>query len=388
MTPAARRAVASALLLLGGASVALADAVRPGAGATLEVGAAPGPCPMFRGDGRRTGRAPGFPAELVLLWKTQLQGGLDFPAVAGADALVAATAGGQLVSLDLATGKVLQKTTLPGAPTQGPVLTGRNDRVVLVSSGECVGVSPAGVVRFKTPIPAKPRDIRAAPLALSSGGVLLAAGPFLLRLDGDGQLVERARLPEVASGALLEAPGGILATSDAGKVYRWRSPSPPALVGSLGGALSHPAALSGKWLVGPVDGQKLVFFDLAAGVPGAIVSSSLTFEGPVAVGPSGEAWVTASAGLLLAISPEGRELERVALQGAGSSDFSQAPPALSAPDGRVAFVRSSGDVGVWSKGGLLLSEQRACTDPLGVLSDGERVIVSCRDGTVAAFGKK
>lgn len=375
------------LALLCTALAAHADAVRPGAAASLTLRAA-APHPVLRGDNQRTGRAPGFPAGLDPLWKFQIKGGVDLPAVAAGGVVVVASAAGQLVNLDAASGKELRRVALPGAPALGPLLTPRGDRVVITAGGEALGYTSSGGLRFRRSLPARPRDLRAAPLALASGGVVVAAGTALLWLDGEGRLQEQAQLPEAPVGALVESPQGVLAVTTGGRVFRWAPPEPPTQVGGLGGSPTSTAALAGRSLVASVDGSRVVFFDLFAGAVGVTVSSSAALVGPPSVGVGGEIWVTTAGGLLLALSPEGRELERASILGGGTEWDGAGDVMLVAEGGKVAFARPSGEVAVWSREGEISSEQRACGDPIGLISDGDRLIVTCRDGTVAAFGKK
>lgn len=386
MKPLAPWRAALALLPLLAAALAHADAVRPGAAATVALAHPPGQCPVARCDNQRTGRVPGFPAELSPLWKIQISGGLDLSAVLAGGAVVVASSSA-VVSLDAATGKELARAALPAAPLHGPLVTTRGDRVVITQSGECVATTPAGAIRYRRPLSARARDIQAAPLPAAAGGVLVSAGTSLLLLDGDGRISDSAALPEAPTGALVEGPSGVLAVTAGGKVYRWRPPEAPSLLGSLGGSLSATPALAGRSLATIVDGHRLVFFDLSAGAPGASVSLTAMIEGPPSVGVGGEVWVTTSGGVLLAFNAEGREQERAAPQGAGSDGTTTAAP-LVAEGGKVALARPSGEIGVWSRAGEVSTEQRACAEPLGLLSDGERMIVSCRDGTVAAFGRK
>ncbi|MCS6898281.1 MAG: PQQ-binding-like beta-propeller repeat protein [Myxococcales bacterium] len=383
-------ALLALITLLGASLLAQADAVKPGSAGSLVLRSG-APHPVFRGDNQRTGRAPGFPSTLAPLWKIQLQGGIDLPAVASAGVVVVASVAGQLVNFDLATGKELGRITLPAPPIQGPLITSRGDRVVLTSSGECVGITPSGELRFRRPLPARPRDLRVAPLAPPAGGVILAAGPSLLWLDGEGRPLERVRLQEPPIGALVESPRGTLAVTSTGKVFRWTPPGSPTLVGSLGGSPSASPALVNSSLVVPVDKTRLVFFDLTVGVVGMAVSAASSLEGPPTVGHSNEVWVATSSGLLLAVSPEGSELERLSLLGGpGREGGSAAFAAILAVEGRkVAFLRPSGELVIWSReGGEIGSDQRVCGEPLGLLSDGERLVVTCRDGILAAFGRK
>jgi hypothetical protein len=341
---------------------------------------------MARGDGPRTGRVASLPAALDPLWKSQLPGGLDFPVIAtGRGTWMAATAGGLLIELDAA-GQELSRRPLAAPPAQAPVLTSGGDVVVVTLGSECVTHDAAGALRYRVPLPARSQNLRAMPLPSSGGGVVVAAGSTLLQLGPDGRILARGALPEVAVGALVAQGDAVLVTVESGAVYRWVSPEAPRLLGALGGAPSSPAALAGRFLVAVVEGKRLVFFDVGAGGVAATVPSAVGLEGPVAVGVGGEVWVTTGGGALLALSTEGKELERRALTRGSQGDLT-ALPLIVGPAGQGAFVRATGEVGLWTRGAVRLADQRACGEPVGFSGDGERLLVACRDGAVVAYGK-
>lgn len=383
-----KRPLLLSLLLLSLAaprSAALADAVRPGAAASLALSST-APFPLLRGNPGRTGLVKSFPASIKQLWKIHIKEGLSLPAVAAADAIVVAAASGHLVELAPGSGKELQRVALPAPAIRGLLVTSRGDRVVLTAAGECVGYRASGELRFRRPLPAAPRDLQAAPLPLPGGGLLVAAGAALLRLDGEGRVQDRVELPEAAAEALLLAPRGFFAVSRGGKVYRWSPPEAPRLLGSLGGALSATPLAGPRGPIAVVDEQRLVFFDAATGQPGVTVATTASLPGPLALGASDEVWASTSTGTLLAIHPEGRELERVPALAIPPDPPGPRDTLLTAEGGRVALLRATGELVLWSREGEITSEQRVCGTPLGLLSDGAHLVVSCGDGTVAAFG--
>lgn len=368
-----------------GVATSYADAVRNGSVQTLSL-QRPTPYPILRGDNQRTGRSPGFPASLEPLWRFNAKSGINLPAVAASGFVEVATTSGHLLRLDIATGKERQRVVLPAAPLQGPLITSRGDRLVITAGGECVGYTSSGELRFRSALPARPESLRVAPIVPKSGGIVLAADKDLLHLDGEGRLMDRIGLSEAPLGALLESEQGVIAVGQFGHVFRWRSPDPPVLLGSLGGAPSSLAALTGRSLVTAVGGDRLVFFDLEVGVPGVSVSSPFFFVGAVSIAPGGEVWTMTSAGGLRTMSPHGEDLHRASVLG-GAGDLEATGSAMLVTEGgKVAFFRPSGELTVWSSEGEIRSDQRACSGPIGLLSDGLRLIVTCRDGTIAAFG--
>jgi outer membrane protein assembly factor BamB len=373
-----------AALLLAGA--AWGQQVHPAVAQQAAIGPPPGPWPMTRGDGARTGRIHALPTALDPLWKAQLPGGLDFPVIATDHGTwIAATAGGLLLEIDAA-GQEISRRPLAAPPAQAPLLTSGGDVAVITLGSECVVHDASGALRYRAPLPARSRDLRAMPLPSAGGGLVIAAGATLLHLGPDGRTLARGQLPEVAVGALVAQGDAVLATLENGSVYRWKAPDAPRLLGSFGGVLTSPAALSGRFLVAAVDSRRLVFLDVGTGSVAAAVPGAVVFEGPVAVGGGGEVWVTTGAGALVALGTDGKEIERRALARGAQGDLT-ALPLLVAPGGQGAFVRASGEVGLWAKGSVRLADQRACGEPVGLSGDGDHLVVACRDGAVVAFGK-
>jgi hypothetical protein len=64
------------------------------------------------------------------------------------------------------------------------------------------------------------------------------------------------------------------------------------------------------------------------------------------------------------------------------------PPLVTDPRGRIAFVRSSGKLGVVDESGNVVTvSPRVCARPLSVLPAGEgRIMVACRSGSVSVHG--
>src|SRR5579864_1741416 len=93
--------------------------------------------------------------------------------------------------------------------------------VFATGSGDAVGVrrtSPRP--RFVSRIGGE-RNMRAAPLALDDGGVVVATMTDLVVLDAEGGVRSRVTLADRADAPLLAAGDKVLAISPAGTVYGW-----------------------------------------------------------------------------------------------------------------------------------------------------------------------
>jgi len=299
-------------------------------------------------------------------------------------------------------------------------------------------------VRFTTPLGVRGRDTDVAPLALTDGGLVVAAGATLLELDRDGAIRARTALESKpgsldsrVSGALLRGPSsdgkgsssafsGTLFTTESGSVFLWRPPGSPRKLGSFGGIPRRGAMLADpRTLVAVVDNRRVVALDLltgtthvrASGVPGAAFDSPATLapsdvaQGPLASAGTGLALVTAQTGLLLGLDAAGNEKVRISLEklpslalvgltGAASTapsgasffgpiEFKPSPPLVVDPQGRIAFARSSGRVGVVGPDGAVsLAGERVCLTPVAVLPAGDRrMLLACRDGGLWLYGE-
>lgn len=372
------------LLLLGlltwAPSSAHAEAVDASKGATLTLGSPKGPSPQARGDGARTGRVSGLPTELALLTRLQMHGPLDWPVAISADRIVAATSSGYLLSFQR-DGAERWRVQLPSIVVAEPVITAAGDVVVTLKSGECLSFDDAGHLKFRFTLPERTFEAGVQPLVLSSGSVAVTAGTAIYVLASDGRVQASARLPEPAVGALLWDGAALVLTSWLGDVYRWQPPSAPKVIGSLGEQPSSGAALAGDQLIVPLASRRLARFHMKTQTTSVLYASDFDLDGPVAVSATGEAWLVQGHRALLSVGPE-----RISTLNVGSLDNGPMAPLLLAQDGRVAFVRQDGFVAI-ATDAIELSEQRACSAPLGISADAHNIWVSCRDGTLAVFGK-
>ncbi len=406
------------------AAIALAAAVvaaSPARGDTLDlsmprtvrVGAPRGAAPSERLDPRRTGRAstrlPGSPVEL---WRRNKRDGyIDLPPVIDADgAILVALTVPEIVKVAPDSSDLWHVRLGNASALAPPTLLSDGTVAVVTGAGIAWGITPAGSVRFSTPLGVRWRDSDCAPLALADGGLLVAAGNALVEIDSDGLVRARATLDERpasgehATGAVLDSPGGSLITTASGNVYRFRPPGAPRKVGSFGGTTARGAVLAdGRTLLAVVDGHRLVALDLPTGTT-HVRAGGIALDGPPAQDPSGFSLVVAQLGVLLGVDAAGNERMHVVLDkplgglGGGLSlggvmapaDLKPSPPVVVDGSGRVAFVRANGRAGVvWPDGHVEIASERACTSPpVAVLPAGDRrMLVACHDGALWMYGE-
>jgi hypothetical protein len=152
-----------------------------------------------------------------------------------------------------------------------------------------------------------------------------------------------------------------------------------------------------------VEEMRLVALDLKTGSATLLSDggdAALQLEGPPTLGARGLLMVTNAASELIRIDAHGVAVSRTALEPAppqlavdgGTNIFRRlddaSPPLIADPAGRVAFVRSSGKLGIVDeKGGVSTVDGSACRSPLSVLPAGpRRIVVVCKNGAIAMYG--
>jgi hypothetical protein len=378
------------------------DPTRP---TTIVVGPSPGIAPMARVDSARRGRARDpLPRRPRLLWRQFVRGNIDLIPLA-VDArgavLVASASVHELLQLSAAGQEQWRASTGAGTSITGTVLLSDETRLIVTSAGDAIGFSPAGAIRFKTPLEAE-RNVHVSLLPLEDGGAAIAAGQEIDRMDGDGQLRDRVRFDEKIFGPLLATRSGILAVTQSGAVHLVRSGFSQR-IGSLGGDPGEPGASTpdGRTLFAVVDHQRVMALDLTTGIAQARYAvTDLSLHGPIVFGRGDAAILISWNGVLMSIPKAGGEVRRTPLESrvetlvtdGGKVDFSaleDSPAAVTDNDGFIAFARIGGKIGVISpEGAASLAVGRTCHSPAALAPAGvRRMVVACRDGAVLMFGE-
>jgi hypothetical protein len=372
---------------------------------TIVVGPAPGFSPMGRVDGARRGRSHDLlPDHPQLLWRHASLGALDFAplAVDSSGAVVAASAGlPQVIQLTRDGAEQWRSRTGVGPSVTGSVILGDETRAAVTSAGDLVGLYPSGRVRFIIPLELPEKNAHLGLLPLDDGGLAVAAGHDVDQLDGDGRRRDRTHLAERIAGPLLSTRQGIVATTAAGTVFSIRAGFAKRL-GSLGGDPGEPGASSpdGYSLVAVVDHQRVVSFDLATGAVETVHAvTDQSLHGPVVFGADDARVLVTWNGVLTRIARAGGEVRRTPLDlraetlvtDAGKVDFAQldeSPPPITDREGRIAFARVGGRMGVVGANGTVrFVTGSTCGSPAALAPAGpRRMVIGCRDGTVVMVG--
>ncbi|MFO0658279.1 MAG: hypothetical protein U0165_00380 [Polyangiaceae bacterium] len=391
-------ALSISLTLVCGALVrdASADEVRTGDSRLIRLDDNPSGGVVYRGDRGRTNHVAKLPSALTQLWRAKVRGGVDMTHVVSRDGDIIAISGSEMLELDRE-GKEKRKTRISDPPSQPPVITTNDDRILVTSKGDCYAFTAQGTQRYHVNLPQglSPSSL----LPSTSGGVVIQSGTTLVELDTDGQIIAQAKLPETPSTDLMARGDTYYMLGDKGGVISWKRPDAPKIIGSLpspsvgSGVPTGGVLLDQRTLLAVLGSQDTVFFDLGTGSYKAGPSSVLiALDGTPALGTNGSFWITNTSGALLEIGADGKEKSRAILEppAAPSSDYtSGGPPVIAADDGTVLFARDRAGVGLARAGAVVASTDKSpCADPLGLTADATRVVLSCRDGAIVALGDK
>lgn len=360
-------AVGAAFALAATLHEAGAQRIDPRRPTVLVVGAPPGASPMQRVDARRSGvsKTPLPSGTLRIAWSKTTSLTLDQPALSGADGTLAVVSVRGDVSFIDSEGEE-RATVKVGAGQVGPAaMTSDGTVVYMTSAGDVIGIRRSSAQpRFTTRIGGE-RNVRAAPLALDDGGVVVATMTDLVVLDSEGNVRSRVALPETPVAPLVAAGDKVLAVTSSGAVFGWAPGREPVRLGSFGAPIDGGAVLTdGGSLLAVIEGNHLAEVDVVHGGRStrAIAAQGL-YLGPPSVrsGPGGTSLatllaLTQSRGFVVTVDPGGQELLRAPIASFTPAVLPDggAPPLVAPPHvgplvdarGAVAFAATDGHIGV------------------------------------------
>ncbi len=398
------------------AAAAPAGPLDPAAPGVIAVGPPRAHGAVDRVDLARSGRtAAALPVSPVELARRSVGVGAQAPVVLRDGTIVVALATPEIVRF-ASDGAELSRVRIGSTPAvRPPVVLSGGGLAVLTSAPSVVFLRPTGKVVATVALPrtsfpivssGSAPDGSAFLVPTLDGGVALAVGRAFVELEPSGQIRASATLPERERFAadLVRAPGEWLAVTQSGAVFALRAPAEPRRVGSFGATtVGTPALADGRTLLAQVGASRIVALDLKTGTAVTRIAepSLFSFDGPFVLDKAGGAWLTTSEGLLLGFGPEGEEAARTSVDRAAAPP--PPPPGLRAPapppaahravlladaDGRVAFARAGGKIGVRSADGrVMIAPERGCSTPQSLASGGAgRLVLACREGTVVLYG--
>lgn len=379
-----------------GSGIASSQPLDPTVAQELRVGRPAGFAPLFRLDSARSGRTPfPLPVRPKVVWRQRITGSIDLPAAVDDKGAVVVAGASGIVQVSPAGAVEWSRSE---SAVSGPVLTTRGERVVLTSGGELLYFTRAGDLVRRLQLASAPLRADAPLLPLEDGGVLVAAAGDVLRLTPGASVRHVARFNDEVR-TLLQAPAGLVVTTELGDVHLWSPPQPPRKLGSFAGRVSTGAALAAnRRLLASVDQTRIVELDLGSRTRRVRVSvPGLLFQGSPVLTASHEIRILSFEGTLLGYDPSGQETLRVVLTaGAKSPDrrpathFGGAPPLLLDARGVCGFALPNAEVGIVTpEGEVRTAPDASCLDPVSLVPAGpRRMLLACRTGQLMLLGEE
>jgi hypothetical protein len=281
----------------------------------------------------------------------------------------------------------------PSPAAASPFVFADGTRAVVTEGGELLGFSRRGraVSRERLPFGTIGPSLLIEPTA--DGGLLIAEGQQLVRLDATGTVVSDVRLGVEVRALLsdIDLPGGPgrkapkpLVVSAAGSVFELTADGRASPRSRFSGAVTAAVRLDTRRLLAVIDDRRLVELDVIDDTERLRAETpDLELSGILAVNRAGESRVLASGDFLLAYDSRLEERFRVSLSQPGGTPSAGTLPELLLDRAGTALVVGPGvgAISVAADGLTTRIDGSACPEPLrpAVLSSGS-IVIACRSG--------
>lgn len=332
-----------------------------------------------------------LPKNPEVIWRVRVASAVPFaPTPAGDGSIVLALATPVLAQYD-ARGR-LSWTARLGASSAAasPIVLADGTRVVLTQSGEAIAFSARGQAlrRVVLPLPAleTPPLLAAAP----DGGVFIAAGRRVLRLDASLAVVTSVRAEQEVT-AVLPARERSLITTANGSVLGLEANGSLRRVASFNARLDSAVLGSGERVLGLLDGRRIAELDVAT------QQSALRFSEPdveflslLVRNRKGDFRLLSKLDFVFAFDAGALEVFRVALPAAGAGVRSPLHELALDDNGTTLLARSGAElIAVHGDGTLQRVEGTACSEPLPPVGVGPGYAVfACRSGILVGVADR
>jgi hypothetical protein len=322
-------------------------------------------------------------------WRVRVAGGILHPPSVTADGAVLLTlVTPTLVQYD-ASGRLQWSARLGASPAaHSAIVFGDGTRLVLTQAGEALAFTARGRLLRHTILPFANLDAATSVAHSDDGGLLIAAGRRVARLDAALRVVFSTRLEhEIRS---VVAGASLLAVSTTGTVIELGVGAETLQRGSFAGRVDAVARVAPRRLLAVVDGRRLSELDLdSETLTTRFAEPDVELSPTLASNAAGEVRAVIAGEFLLALGRDGREKFRAALpssragqSSAGGLGRPTSSDILLGPDGSTLVARAGLDIAaIQPDGAVARVEGSACAEPLRPAGMQQNsAVYACRSG--------
>lgn len=329
-----------------------------------------------------TSRLPRAPA---IAWSVRVPSGVAHAPTVAPDGAIVLAQTAPLVSQYDAAGRLQWTARLgPNPAATSPVLLADGRRLIVTEGAELFWISGRGAILRRSTLPLALVD-RAPALAMArEGGVWLATGRRLLRIDASGEIAVESSSPFEAR-ALLPFPDTLVHVAVQGDVSTVSRDGRLMSLSKLGVPIDAAARLGrSKSLLITEDNRVLELDHVTRALTVRFAEPNLDLQPSLAVNAAGDSRFIAAPDLLLAFAADGQERFRTTLGTAAAPTARRTSESLIDRDGNTLIVRSGADALVAHSDGVVARvEGTACAEPLRPSMLGsESAVLACRSGTL------
>lgn len=333
---------------------------------------------------RVTGRTEvALPQNPQVKWRVRVAGGIaQAPSVAPEGAVLIALSTPTLAQYD-PRGRLEWSARLGASPAAlSPIVLGDGTRLVFTQGAEALLFSARGRLLRHSALPFVSLDSSASVAPSSDGGLLIASGRRLLRLDASLNVTLNTRLDQDIRSVLSGSPP-LVVTSN-GSVFEIGAEGEARGRGGFAARVDAVARVAPRRVVAVLDAHRLSELDLdSEALTTRLAEPDLELSPSLSENAAGELLALVGGEFLVMLNAEGREKFRAALP-ALDGGRPASSEVLLGPDGSSLVARAGLDlIAVQPDGALARVEGSACAEPLrpASISKGS-VVYACRSGIV------
>jgi hypothetical protein len=331
-----------------------------------------------------------LPENPAVVWRVRVASGVPFaPTATGDGSIVLALTTPVLAEYDARGRLVWSERIGPSGAATSPVVLGDGTRLVLTQAGEAVAFSAHGQLLRRVGLPLPALDSPPLLAAAFDGGLFIAVGRRLVRLDAALGIVANVRADQEIRAVLPNSERPLVVTAN-GTVFELGT-SALRRVASFSSRVDAAARGGDRNLFAILEGRRLVELDVPTQTPTTrFAETDVDLLPFLAANPTAGLRVLSGLELLLAFGLDGRESFRVALP-AGTAGVRTPIHEFSLDQRGTTLVARSGVdlVAVHADGSLVRVDGTACGEPLPVVGAAAGYAVyACRSGILLGLGER